>query len=448
MVVLNSMWSLLTTENVTLTKVITSPMVFFEVSLIFLLNANTFKLTYSKRTKFAYILFLSLASLITVFFVSEPYNAFFNYFINFLFIKFLFKENLIKTIILTIYPTILFAIISTLFLKPFLVITTLSYDDVEGIPIFKILYLAILYSIIFFITLILKNIKVTLNFVNDLNKKNRIIILLNTLLGFLTLCIQLTITVFYTDVLPTTITLLSFISLLAYFFISFFSLNKIMELQITTQNLESAENYNKTLSILYDNVKAFKHDFDNMIFTIGGFINTNDINGLKIYYESLEKECQNVNNVALLNPTLINNPGIYNLLTVKYKKAKDENVDIQFEFFFDLKSLHMPIYDFSRMLGIFLDNSIDAAATSDEKIIKIIFRDSQRSNIQIIQIENSYANKNIDTKNIFEKGVTEKENHSGMGLWEVKQILKRNNNVNLITENNDSYFKQCLEIYY
>ena len=108
----------------------------------------------------------------------------------------------------------------------------------------------------------------------------------------------------------------------------------------------------------------------------------------------------------------------------------------------------MPIYDFSRMLGIFLDNAIEAALVSNERIIKIIFRDSPNSNVQIIQIENSYINKNINTKNIFEKGVTEKDHHLGMGLWEVKQILKRNNNINLITKNTDLYFKQCLEIYY
>ncbi len=448
MVVLSNIWNALTTENILLTKIITAPMVLVEGWLAFQLIVYTFKLTYSRKTKILYILFLSFTSLATGFHIPEPYNAFVNYFINFLFIKFLFKENLIKTIIMAIYPTILFGAIGTLFLKPFLVITNLTYDDIEGVPIFRLLYLAITYSIIFFITHILKNIKVTLNFVNDLSKENRIMILLNTLLGFFTLCVQLTITVFYTDVLPTAITLLSFISLLAYFFISFLSLNKIMELQVTTQNLENAENYNKTLSILYDNVKAFKHDFDNMIFTIGGFINTNDMVGLKSYYESLEKECQNINNISLLNPTLINNPGIYNLLTVKYEKARNENVDIQLDFFFDLKSLHMPIYDFSRMLGIFLDNAIESASTSNEKVIKIMFRDSQKSNMQIIQIENSYTNKNIDTKNIFEKGITEKENHLGMGLWEVKQILKRNNNVNLITENNDLYFKQCLEIYY
>lgn len=442
---LSSIWNLLVTEDELLTKIVTAPTVIVEAWLAYLLIFYTFKLPYSHKTKKTYILFLSSISLITEFLIPEPYNAFLNYLIIFLFIKLLFKGNLIRTIILSIYPTTLFGIISTLFLKLFLVITQLSYDEVYNAPLYRLSYLCILYLIIFFVTIILKNIKVTFHFVNDFNKNNKRMILLNTLLGFFTLCLQLYITVFYIDVLPNLITILSFVSLLMYFFISFLSLNKVMELQVTTQNLENAENYNKTLSILYDNVKAFKHDFDNMVFTIGGFVNTNDITGLKSYYNGLEKECQNINNISLLNPTLINNPGIYNLLTAKYQKSQLKNVDFQLDFFFDLQSLHMPIYDFSRILGIFLDNAIEAAASSNEKIIKIIFRDSQKSNVQIIQIENSYANKNINTKNIFEKGITEKENHLGMGLWEVKQILKRNNNVNLTTENNNIYFKQCLE---
>ena len=221
-----------------------------------------------------------------------------------------------------------------------------------------------------------------------------------------------------------------------------------MKLQITTRNLETAESYNNSLSILYDNVKAFKHDFDNMVFTIGGFVSTDDMNGLKKYYNSLEKDCQRVNNIALLNPNLINNSGIYNLLTAKYQKAKNSKVEIELDFFFDFNALHMPIYDFSRMLGILIDNAIEAASETDEKIVKIMFRDSSNNRTQIIKIENSYKNKDVDKNKIFEKGVTGKENHSGMGLWEVKQIIKRNNNINLITEPNEKYFKQCLEIYY
>ena len=290
--------------------------------------------------------------------------------------------------------------------------------------------------------------KIHFNTSISLDSKSKKLILLNLFLGLITIIIQLIITFYYINIYPLAFTILNFISLLAYFIISFYSLNRIINLQIAKIELENSENYNKTLSILYDNVKAFKHDFDNMVFTIGGFINTNDIDGLKKYYTSLEKDCQKTNNIALLNPQLINNPGIYNLLATKYQKAQNENIEMQLDFFLDLNNLHMPIYDFSRILGIFLDNAIEATLFSKEKIIKLSFRDSSAKNVQIFQIENSYSNKSINTRNIFEKGITEKENHLGMGLWEVKQILKRNNNVNLVTENDNSLFSQRLEIYY
>ena len=108
----------------------------------------------------------------------------------------------------------------------------------------------------------------------------------------------------------------------------------------------------------------------------------------------------------------------------------------------------MPIYQFSRMFGILLDNAIEAASTSLEKEINISFRDSSSNQTQIIIVENTYSNKEVDTSKIFEKGVSEKKDHMGMGLWEVRQILMQNNNIKLITTNNDKYFKQQLEIYY
>ena len=81
-----------------------------------------------------------------------------------------------------------------------------------------------------------------------------------------------------------------------------------MKLTLTTRKLESAEEYNKTLHILHDNVRGFKHDFDNIVTTIGGYVRTNDMKGLENYYIQLEDNCQRVNNLYLLNPEIINNP--------------------------------------------------------------------------------------------------------------------------------------------
>lgn len=98
--------------------------------------------------------------------------------------------------------------------------------------------------------------------------------------------------------------------------------------------------------------------------------------------------------------------------------------------------------------GILLDNAIEASEESDEKVLNITFRNNEKNHRQLIIIENSYANKDVDTIKIFGKGISEKENHTGLGLWEVNNILKKNNNVSLFTTKTDKYFIQQLEIYY
>ena len=113
-----------------------------------------------------------------------------------------------------------------------------------------------------------------------------------------------------------------------------------------------------------------------------------------------------------------------------------------------INCIKMKIYEFARILGILLDNAIEASEECEDKIINIIFRDDDRKHRQLVTIENTFKNKNVDTVKIFGKGISEKENHTGLGLWEVNKILKKNNNVSLFTSKNEKYFSQQLEIYY
>lgn len=260
--------------------------------------------------------------------------------------------------------------------------------------------------------------------------------------------IQLFITFYYINILSLIFTFLSFISLLAYFIISLYSLTRVTKLTIATQQLQSAEEYNKTLRILHDNVRCFKHDFDNIVTTIGGYIKTDDMEGLKKYYVRLEDDCQKVNNLYVLNPEIINNTGIYNLLTKKYHDAEAKNIKINLTFLLDLNSLKMQIYDFAKIFGILLDNAIEASDETEEKIINIIFRNEEKNSRQILIIENTYKDKTIDIDRIFSKGISGKKNHTGLGLWEIREILRRNNNLNLHTTKNDKFFIQQFEIYY
>jgi hypothetical protein len=76
--------------------------------------------------------------------------------------------------------------------------------------------------------------------------------------------------------------------LISYLCISLCSLSETAKLQSTQKDLEQAQLYNKTLTILHDNVRAFKHDFNNIVQSIGGYISSENIEGLKKYYSNPE----------------------------------------------------------------------------------------------------------------------------------------------------------------
>lgn len=452
MEILNNIWNALTTENEFITRLISIPFTFIELYLSFLLFTSFLHIHYTKKIKFIYVILTSLLSILTKLLIPAPFNTLVNYIFLFIIIKILFKKSIIQTLIAILIPFIIFAIVGTLIFNPLLKIFKTDSSNLTIIPLYKITYSSTLYILIYIflnISKLTQNKNIKLYLLDNLNIKNTTILIFNLLLGLFTLIIQLIITVFYTNVLPIYITVLSSISLILYFLISLYSLYHIVKLQETSKSLENAETYNKTLSVLYDNVKAFKHDFENMVNMIGGYVKNNDIDGLREYYSGLEKDYAKIKNLSALNPTLINNSGIYNLLIKKYSKANSIGVKMDLEYFFDFERLHMPIYQFSRMLGILIDNAIEAAEASEEKHVLIRFRDSSFHHTQIIIIENSYCSKEkIDTKNIFKKGITGKDGHMGMGLWEVHEILMKNNNVNLITSTDEKIFKQQIEIYY
>ena len=97
--------------------------------------------------------------------------------------------------------------------------------------------------------------------------------------------------------------------------------------------------------------------------------------------------------------------------------------------------------------GILMDNAIEAAMECEKKIINVIIRRDFKAARQVLIIENTYKDKNIDTEKIYEKGFSTKPHNTGLGLWEIRQILKKNNNLNLYTSKTDTFFSQQLEIY-
>ena len=448
--ILNNIWLALTTPNIDLLNIIAIPATLLEYFIMMLLFIYLANISSNTKQKITYIISMSFISLFTLIFIPNPYNIFINYLVNIALEYLIFKPTLLRSLTCSVISLIIINLLTALMINPYITLLNITSNELNSIPIYRLGYIITIYIFAFAIALLIKYKNIKLDFSGDeyLDKKNKVIIILNLLLGIFTIIVQSITLFYYVDKLPVIITFLSFISLLAYFAVSIYSLTRILKLILTTKKLKSEEEYNRSLRILHDSVRGFKHDFDNIVTTIGGYIKTNDMEGLKDYYNELEDDCQRINNLYLLNPEVINNDGIYNLLTKKYQEASNKGIKVNMSFLLDFSKLHMKIYEFARILGILLDNAIDASSECDEKIINLDFRDDTKNSRQLIIVENTYKDKNVDTEKIFEKGTTSKENHSGIGLFEVRKLIKKNNNLNIFTSKTDKFFREQLEIYY
>lgn len=437
-----------TSEQPIIIYFFTIPCTFLESFIMLNLFTSFLKIPCTKEQSLMFTCAFAIPCILAFYFIPSPFYTIFDYIIMFVLIKKIFKLSYFKSTLSIICSFFIYSLVGNLVLNPFLKILNLSFDQVNNIPIYRLLYVFVIYSILALIIVLVNIKKIYINLLDHLSKPNKKTLITNLIFAFITLSVQLIISFYHIDNYSIFFTLLNFISLFAYFFVSITSLNRIIRLQLTTNQLQIAEHYNNTLSALYDSVRGFKHDFNNMIDILGGYIKRNDLAGLNKYYSDLRKDCVRVNNAELLNPNIINNPGIYSLIVSKQQKATDLKTIINLEVFFDFNNLHMPIYEFSRILGILLDNAIEAASMCEDKHVNLMFRESRKDHTQIICVENTYTNKDIDTKTIFEKGVTGKKDHMGIGLWKVNQIVMEHNNIVLHTSKDETYFKQQLEIYY
>ena len=452
MEIFQTLWNSLINENVFLLNIVSVPMTFIEATLIFLLFSTILNITYTKKQAILYVTFFSIIALLTTWFVPTPYNTFINIMIYPILVYFILKTNALKSILAEVLVYTLSFIVVAPLIALYTNILNITSSEVSSIPIYKILYSIIFYLILFIIYKIIKKFKFHINFFDKFDTLTYNILIINFTVGTIDIAVQSYTLYLYINYIPKLLMFISLIVLFVYFFISIYSLFRTSQLEKTKQLLSEEKMYNKTLNTLHDNIRGFKHDFFNMVQSIGGYISTNNMEGLKSYYNDLLEDCQISNNLSILNPELINNPAIYSLLADKYYKAENLGIKLNLEVMADLSNLNIKMYELSRILGILLDNAIEAASECETKIINITFRKDKNRNKDLIIIQNSYINKNINIDRIFEKGYSSKQedkthqNH-GLGLWEIKKYLKKNTNLDLYTTKTPEFFTQQFEIY-
>lgn len=449
MITLQTIWSALTTQNEFLTKILLIPLAYLDAFVGMLFFTTVLNIETTRIKKFIYVIsYGTLANLIN-FIIPTSYSVFINIIIWPIMVFFILKTTILKSILSEVIAMVITSILEFILSNIFLNLLNKDYDIIISTPIYRFISALSVYFIILLLTKMIIYLKIKIKIINSLNLKTKILLIINILLIIFTIGIQFYLVRFYSSSMPFLITFSGILGLVAYSIVSVYNLINISNLEVTKVDLENANTTIHTLKILHDQVRSFKHDFDNIVNSIGGYVVNEDINGLRKYYNQLLEECQKTNNLYALSPEVINHPAIYHMLATKYYEADQLDIQINLNIFLDLREIEkrMKIYDFTRILGILLDNAIDAAKECDKKIMNVIFRKELNNDMICIIIQNSYNNKDVNTEDIYKKGISSKENHSGLGLWKVRQILMKNNNLNLFTTKNAELFTQQFELF-
>ncbi|WP_173472094.1 sensor histidine kinase [Eubacterium ruminantium] len=205
--------------------------------------------------------------------------------------------------------------------------------------------------------------------------------------------------------------------------------------------------YTSHIENMYEELRGFRHDYVNILASLSGYIEKNDMKGLEKYFNETimpTNEKMNSNKYRLQKLSKIENPAIKGLVSNKLIYAMSTGIDVFIDIMDEIKDVDVRDIDLCRILGIYLDNAVEAAGETEEKELK--FNIIQDNGSTVIVIMNSFINKGISISNMEKQGFSTKGEGRGLGLSNVVQVLGQYENVNKVTEIRDNYFIQTLII--
>lgn len=221
-----------------------------------------------------------------------------------------------------------------------------------------------------------------------------------------------------------------------------------MEKEKAKSDLMTITLHNKTMTGMVDGVRKLKHDYNNIMQALNGYVSTKQYDKLQAHINSVIGECSDINNLSVINPKVFNEPAIYGIVGAKYFTATDKNIKFELDISTDISKINFSMPDLSRILGIILDNAMEATSKLEKgRYIKLEMRYESKKCADIIRVYNTYdTNVHINIQDLFKKGYSSKEVKSGIGLWEVKKLINKSGNSQIYASLEKNLFIQNIII--
>ncbi|AXZ22997.1 quorum-sensing sensor histidine kinase AgrC [Staphylococcus warneri] len=239
--------------------------------------------------------------------------------------------------------------------------------------------------------------------------------------------------------------LIIFLSIIV-FILSMFTLRE-MRYKRNLQEIETYYEYTLKIESINNEMRKFRHDYVNILSTMSEFIREDNMPGLRQYFneqivpmkDNLETRSLKLNGIEKLKVREIKG-----LITTKILQAQEKEIAISIEVPDVIERIDMNTIELSRIIGITLDNAIEASESLEDALIRIAFFKEDESVTLIIM--NKCKDSIPRVHELFEEGFSTKGDNRGLGLSTLKEITDNNDNVLLDTVIENGFFIQKIEI--
>lgn len=191
------------------------------------------------------------------------------------------------------------------------------------------------------------------------------------------------------------------------------------------KRLEILETYIKNLELMGEKTSAFRHDYKNILCGLSGFIKEEKYEEMKVYLSHIirvsESDTQEQENIwkELKNVYPLELKGfLYE--KILYAQAKKIKIQVQIDEKFQFVCSYMK--DIIRILGVFLDNSIEETQHMENGYIIVLATNTTYG--VLFSVINNYK-KRPDLALMQTRGYTTKGKNHGMGLYWADELIKK-----------------------
>lgn len=226
--------------------------------------------------------------------------------------------------------------------------------------------------------------------------------------------------------------LFTFVLLIINFMLMIIQNHQLTETKVRNAETKQIFAYTDQLEAANLSLRKNRHDYRNSLLALDGYLHDADIVGAKSYLRELidyHNDLHSATHALITSLANLKVKPLKYLILPKLIQAQHRGVKVTVEINKELTEIPGNLVDLTRCLGILLDNALQACISQPSPQLNLIVN-RYGNGACSITVQNT-INQQLNLKQIFVPGITNKANHAGLGLANLQEIVDHNSDFSL-----------------